>query len=212
MSTYETDEEREQHRIIGYKAYFELKDGYYREEYWTVDELLKHADRYSQAFSLELYNKWQSGAALTKEEQASVDRGSPWYSSPERMMKKTVLRSLLNSGYAPMNSEVRAILQSMPESGEGVIPDLDLPVVPDNGPAIDGGEAELVHDEAPILKETPVTPEETAQEAPDAAVGMDPDQEKKTDSGKSQRQRSRSKPVDVAAEEDDSFADSFFDR
>lgn len=124
LSVYDTDEEREKHKIIGYKAYFLLKDGYFREEYWTIDQLLNHADRYSKAFSKDTYLKWQSGKQLTKDEQYAVQSGSPWYTSTDRMMRKTVLRSLLNSGYAPLNNEVKSMLDRESESGEGDAADI----------------------------------------------------------------------------------------
>lgn len=124
MSVYDTDEEREEHPVVGIKAYFLLKDGYYREEYWTMREILRHADRYSKAFSLELYDKWQRGEQLTKEEAYKVANGSPWFSNTLKMAKKTVLKSLLTSGYAPLTNEVKSLLNSEPESGEAVIPDI----------------------------------------------------------------------------------------
>lgn len=140
LSVYDTDEEREKHRIIGYKAYFELKDGYFREEYWTLDELLRHADRYSKAFSRDLYLKWQSGAKLTKDEESTVNNGSPWYTSTDRMMRKTVLRSLLNSGYAPLSNEVKSMLDRETESGEGDAIDIGDDVIPDYTVDADTGE------------------------------------------------------------------------
>lgn len=131
MSVYETDAERDQHPIIGYKAYFELRDGYYREEYWTVDEILRHADRYSKAFSIDLYQKWQRGEELTKDERYSVENGTPWYTSFDRMAKKTVLRSLLNSGFAPLSNETKSLLENDNISGEAVMPDFGDSVMPD---------------------------------------------------------------------------------
>lgn len=129
LSVYDDDEERMKHPVIGYKAYFELKDGYYREEYWTVEEILRHAGRYSQAFDLELYEKWRNGEVLTGAEQRTVDSGSPWYDvggAQVTMMKKTVLRSLLNSGYAPMSNEVATIIRS--ERVDGAVPSLEAPM------------------------------------------------------------------------------------
>lgn len=126
MSVYDTDEEREQHKIVGYKAYFQLRDGFYKEEYWTLDAILIHADRYSKAFSRELYLKWQNGERLTKDEQDTVTNGSPWYTSTDRMMRKTVLRSLLNSGYAPLSNEMKSVLDHESESGEGEESVIDL--------------------------------------------------------------------------------------
>lgn len=131
MSVYDTDEEREQHPIIGVKAYFLLKDGYYREEYWTMGEILNHANRYSQAFSRDVYEKWKSGKTLTKDEQYSVENGSPWYTSTMRMAKKTVLKSLLTSGFAPLSNEVKSLLNNELDSGEAIIPDIGDDVIPD---------------------------------------------------------------------------------
>lgn len=163
MSVYDTDEERERHPIIGYKAYFELKDGYYREEYWTVDQILQHADRYSTAFSLDTFRKWQNGEKLDPREARSVE-GSPWYDisgGQQRMAKKTVLRSLLNSGYAPISNEVRFMVQD--ESDDGVIAeDLDLPDL--SGATVDENTGEVIETEAVVVEqETEPTPEpETA--------------------------------------------------
>ncbi len=154
LSVYETDEEREQHDVIGYKAYFELKDGYFREEYWTVDELLRHADRYSQAFSRDLYLKWKTGKQLTKDEQYTVQNGSPWYTSTDRMMKKTVLRSLLNSGYAPLSNEVKSILDRESESGEGDTADISDVIPADFSVSEETGE---VVEAEPVVEEAPQT-------------------------------------------------------
>lgn len=109
FTVYETDEEREAQPIIGYYGYFELKDGYFRSEYWSMDKLLKHAEKYSPAFSIEKYMKMVSGE-MSAEEFEKVQNGSPWYDlggGTDRMCRKTVLRSLLNSGFAPLSNEVR---------------------------------------------------------------------------------------------------------
>lgn len=133
LSVYDTDEERSQHPVIGYKAYFELKDGYFREEYWSIDDLLRHADRYSPAFSRDLYLRWQNGEALTDKELRTVQNGSPWYTSTDRMMRKTVLRSLLNSGFAPLSNEVKSMLLRETASGEGDVLDFGNDIIPDTG-------------------------------------------------------------------------------
>lgn len=119
FSVYETDEEREQHPVVGYYAYFELKDGYFRAEYMSVDAILKHADHYSPAFSLETYNKFMAGE-LDEREAAKLRKSSPWYDvsgGQEDMFKKTVLRRILNSGYAPLANEVRVMLAKDDDSG-----------------------------------------------------------------------------------------------
>lgn len=141
LSVYETDEEREAQPIIGYYAYFELKDGTFRYEYWSMDRLLKHADRYSPAFSLEKYNALLRGE-LSDSETKKCLNGTPWYDAgggQDRMCRKTVLRQLLNSGYAPLSSEVRSLLRAEEEGGDlGIIPDIGgegAPIVvdPDTG-------------------------------------------------------------------------------
>lgn len=200
MSVYDTDEEREQHPIIGVKAYFLLKDGYYREEYWTMNEILNHADRYSQAFSRELYDKWQSGKELTKDERYKVENGSPWYTSTLRMAKKTVLKSLLTSGFAPLSNEVKSMLNAEPESGEAVIPDLGDDIVPDYTVVKSTGE----------VVETPQDAQGSPVSAPAAPEAKDAvEAEKAGESQKRGRKPKEVKPVDVAVD-DDTFG-GFFD-
>lgn len=103
----ESDEERENTPIIGYYAFFLLRDGFFRCVYWTRDKVLKHADRYSKAFDMDKYNELLDGK-LTDEEKSRLS--SPWYDTDgqqELMCKKTVLRNLLNSGYAPLSIEMQ---------------------------------------------------------------------------------------------------------
>ena len=47
----EDDGIRENLPIVGYMAYFEMKNGYIKRLYWSKEKMLKHADTYSQAFS-----------------------------------------------------------------------------------------------------------------------------------------------------------------
>ena len=197
MSVYDTDEERDKHKIIGYKAYFELKDGYFREEYWTMDDLLYHADRYSKAFSRDLYLKWQSGQQLTKDEQYAVQNGSPWYTATDRMCRKTVLRSLLNSGYAPLSNEVKSMLEREAESGEGDVIDLGSDLVPDY--SVDESTGEVID----------VTPQEAEpiQEEPDRPEPKDEPKEKP----KRGRPRKRLQEIEEDEELEDEAVESFFD-
>lgn len=205
MSVYETDEEREQHPIIGYKAYFELKDGFYKEEYWTLDQLLKHADRYSKAFSSELYHRWQSGGELTQHEVRTVESGSPWFTSTDRMMRKTVLKSLLNSGYAPLSNEVKSALNQEPESGEGVIPDigdLGVDVVP---------EYTVVESTGEVIDAPQDAPEPPESDSEPQATNDTPKAEKPQRAEKRGRRAQNPKPVDVEMGADDMDAiESFF--
>ena len=103
FSVYTTDEEAEQHPIVGYYAYIEKRDGFFRAEYMSVGAILDHAERYSKTFDRTKYMQLVGGE-LSKEEADRLMLKSPWYSSTETMMKKTVIRKLLNSGYVVLNA------------------------------------------------------------------------------------------------------------
>ena len=147
LAKYDTDEERESHKVIGYYAYYELKDGAFRYEYWSMDKLLRHADRYSPAFKLDKYNAMIAGE-LSADEQKKLLRGTPWYDvggGQDKMCRKTMLRQLLNSGYAPLSNEVRSYFNE--DSDDGVIPDVAMggqePVVPTTGYVVDESTGEV---------------------------------------------------------------------
>ena len=72
LAKYESDEERQSKPIIGYYGYYELKDGTFRFEYWPMDRLLRHADRYSKAFSYEKFKAMQSGEMNPKDVEKPV--------------------------------------------------------------------------------------------------------------------------------------------
>lgn len=173
LAKYDTDEERESHKIIGYYAYYELKDGTFRYEYWSMDKLLRHADRYSPAFKLEKYNAMIAGE-LSADEQKKLLRGTPWYDvggGQDKMCRKTMLRQLLNSGYAPLSNEVRSYFNE--DSDDGVIPDVPMssqePVVPTTGYVVDESTGEVhtkTTESAPV--EPPVA-SETRKQGKDTA-------------------------------------------
>ena len=196
MSVYDTDEEREKHPIIGVKAYYILKDGLYREEYWTMGEILRHANRYSQAFDINLYEKWQAGKSLTKDEQYKVANGSPWYNNTLRMAKKTVLKSLLTSGFAPLSNEVKNMLNDEPESGEAVIPDLGDAVMPDYS----------------VVESTGDVIEEQEKEAPKDATEEPAEEAPKKEEKPAKRGRPRKRLQEIAEDDgdDDEAIESFF--
>ena len=154
LAKYDTDEERESHKVIGYYAYFELKDGTFRYEYWSMDKLLKHADRYSPAFKLDKYNALINGELDTKE-QTKLLNGTPWYDvngGQDKMCRKTMMRQLLNSGYAPLSNEVRSYFNEDREDGvvvdmpttqaEQTIPVTDFSVSEENRGQVEEATAE----------------------------------------------------------------------
>lgn len=75
---------------IGVMARFDLINGYSKTIFWTLDEIQKHATRFSQAY--------RSGYE------------SPWRSDFWQMAKKTVLKSLLNK-YAPKSVAMQTALK-----------------------------------------------------------------------------------------------------
>ena len=106
----EDDDQRESLPLSGFYAFFELKNGFFKSLYWTYEKILRHADRYSKAFNYEKYKALLNGD-LSPKESEKLRNGTPWYDVPDseahqKMCKKTLLIQLLNSGFAPMSSEM----------------------------------------------------------------------------------------------------------
>lgn len=78
-------------KIVGYIAYFKLINGFEKFEYWTVDQVKAHAERFSQAY--------RSG------------KGGPWQSDFNAMATKTVLKSLL-SRYGVLSIEMQTAIRA----------------------------------------------------------------------------------------------------
>ena len=89
----EDDEIKENLPIVGYLAYFELLNGFKKQLYWSKTKMEKHADTYSQAFSLEAYRKLQRGEIPEKE---LWKYSSFWYKSFDEMAEKTMIRQLIS--------------------------------------------------------------------------------------------------------------------
>jgi recombination protein RecT len=89
----EDDEVKESLPIIGYLAYFELINGFKKQLYWSKAKMEKHADMYSQAFSLDAYHKLQNGEIPQKE---LWKYSSFWYKSFDEMAEKTMIRQLIS--------------------------------------------------------------------------------------------------------------------
>ena len=79
-------------KTIGYVGQFELVNGFKTQLYISYDEMLDHADTYSQAFSAEKYIAVQNGTYRGETWKLS----SFWYKDFDAMAKKTVLRQLLS--------------------------------------------------------------------------------------------------------------------
>lgn len=85
---YSEDKEREEHKIVGYIAYFKLLNGFEKTLYMTQAELEKHGKRFSQSM--------KKGFGM-------------WVDDFDAMSKKTVLKLLL-SKFAPMTTKMETAL------------------------------------------------------------------------------------------------------
>ncbi len=96
-------DEREAAETIGYYAFFELTNGFKKAIYWSKEQMLSHADKYSPAFSREKYIAIQEGNVADKD---MWKYSSFWYKNFDDMAKKTMLRQLISKGGCPMSTEM----------------------------------------------------------------------------------------------------------
>ena len=122
----EDDTEREAAKTVGYYAMFEYTNGFRKAIYWSREKMMAHADKYSQAFSVEA-----TGGKYPKVSYADFEAGkvkesdmwlysSFWYKDFDGMAYKTMLRQLI-SKWGIMSIEMQ---QAM---------DGDMGVVKDDG-------------------------------------------------------------------------------
>jgi len=101
--TFTQVDERDEHPIIGYVAYFKLINGFEKMLYMTKEQVEAHAKRYSQTYSSNYENTRAS---------------SKWTTDFDAMAKKTVLKLLL-SRYAPLSVEMQnAVIADQSELNE----------------------------------------------------------------------------------------------
>ena len=109
---------------IGYYAMFEYMNGFRKAIYWTHSKMMRHADRYSKAFSATEYEKLMRGEIA---ERDMWKYSSFWYTSFDDMAKKTMLRQLI-SHWGVMSTEMadafEADERSMKFDGNDIVPDL----------------------------------------------------------------------------------------
>ena len=82
-------EKKESSTIIGYAAYFSLLNGFEKTQYMTIDEIEKHAKRYSQTFKRDF---------------------GVWKDNFHSMAMKTVLKLIL-SKFAPLSVDMQKAIQ-----------------------------------------------------------------------------------------------------
>lgn len=93
----------EDDEVIGYVAYFKLVNGFEKTMFWSKDKMERHADTYSQAFSLDINEKIKQGKI---KESDMWKYSSYWYKDFDRMALKTMLRQVL-SKYGIMSEEMQ---------------------------------------------------------------------------------------------------------
>lgn len=85
-------EKRKTLKTIGYVGQLELVNGFKKQLYISYEEMLDHANTYSQAFDKDLFEQVQNGTYKGESWKVS----SFWYKSFDEMAKKTVIRQLLS--------------------------------------------------------------------------------------------------------------------
>lgn len=168
----EDDDEREQLPIVGYYAFYVLSDaynGFTKGIYWTHDAILRHADRYSKAFSLEKYKALLAGQ-VQEWEAKKLRGGTPWYDEPTalphmKMCQKTMLKQLLGDGFAPKSTALAsAVTDDNAQERDG-----EAPVYADEYTAMARDAALAAQREAPALEPAPTpAPAEKPVTAPEA--------------------------------------------
>ena len=118
------DENRAEKPIVGYMAGLELVNGFRKIIFWTVADVEKHAERYSQS-----YRKYKK----TKNQDDAI-----WASQFDKMAEKTVLKALI-SKYGIMSTEMQNAVKSDQsklkidlDTGEEIIEYVDNPEVLNN--------------------------------------------------------------------------------
>lgn len=109
-------DEREKTPTIGYYAMFEYVNGFKKVLYWSKAQMLAHADKYSQAFSVNATNgKYPKVsyddyiAGNYNKEKDEWLYSSNWYKDFDGMAKKTMLRQLISKWGVMSTEMVQAI-------------------------------------------------------------------------------------------------------
>ena len=120
MHFIEDFEKRAAMPTVGYIAHFEYINGFQKTLYWTADQMMSHADKYSPAFSAAAYKKLLNGEIPQNE---LWKYSSFWYKDFDGMAKKTMLRQLI-SKWGIMTAEMTMAYERdghvmMPDTASG---------------------------------------------------------------------------------------------
>lgn len=113
----EDDDERESLPVIGYMASYEYVNGFVKTLYWSKDKMLKHANKYSQAFDLyaKPYGKYpkvsyEDYLAGKYDKSDEWLYSSFWYKDFDGMALKTMLRQLI-SKWGILSVEMQDVIE-----------------------------------------------------------------------------------------------------
>lgn len=124
-------DEREAAPTIGYYAMFEYLNGFKKVLYWSKQKMIKHADRYSPAFSAAAYSKIQKGEIS---ESDMWKYSSFWYKDFDEMARKTMLRQLIGK-WGVMSPEMQQAYEAdnkiIMQNGDAIIPDETADDIPE---------------------------------------------------------------------------------
>lgn len=121
------DAKRENLPVVGYMAYFEHINGFKKVIYWSKEKMLKHADRYSPAFSYLGNDKVVSYADYEKGNYNKKDEwkySSFWYKDFEGMAFKTMIRQLI-SKWGLMSIELQSAFEKDESLGNDNFEDMN---------------------------------------------------------------------------------------
>lgn len=146
----EDDDERENLPVIGYLAYLETKDGFKKQLYWSKTKMEKHADKYSQAFSLKTAKLLEEGKIPQNE---LWKYSSYWYTSFDEMAEKTMIKQLL-SKWAILTPDIADALESdnttIGEDGNRNYIEVESPALSTEMPTVDTTATEEPVQEQPV--------------------------------------------------------------
>ena len=200
----EDDAEREQRSVVGYFAFFELLNGFRKVLYWSREQMITHADKYSAAFHRNaVKGQYPSQDRVSFEDYLAGNYpkdeewkySSFWYKNFNVMAEKTMLKQLITKwGLMSVDMEkavalddrnTRIIESSDQENQENPVTDAAFEPLPDAFALASGyGDEDEPDDEKSneseenaliIDAETRETPNESPRENPENTPEIPPE-------------------------------------
>lgn len=167
MHFIEDFEKRMSMPTIGYIAHFEYINGFQKTLYWTADQMMSHADKYSPAFSATAYKKLLNGE-IPQEDMWKYS--SFWYRDFDGMAKKTMLRQLI-SKWGIMTVEMTTAYE---RDGRVMVPNsADDGLLPETPDFADAGQNGLSEQDPPKIERTAKTMDLPEPEADEVKAAVD---------------------------------------